>query len=93
MADVVLSPEPLVPPPMISEDEANAITPEVTIIRKKEQVIEEYRLNGQVYMIKITPSKGYPYYLMDSNGDGSLDSKRNELDPGLMIPKWVIFRW
>jgi len=93
IADVVMSPEPAIPPPMLTEEEASAINPEVTIIRKKEQLIEEYRINGQIYMIKITPNKGYPYYLVDSNGDGNLDARRNDLDPELMIPKWIIFSW
>lgn len=93
IAETVLSPEPLVPPKMISEEEARSISPDVTIKRKKEKLIEEYSINGRVYMIKVTPSKGYPYYLIDTDGDGELDSRSNELDPGLMIPSWIIFRW
>ena len=38
-------------------------------------VVEEYRLNGQVYMVKVRPKKGIPYTLHDTNGDGRLDAK------------------
>ncbi len=80
------------PPPMPAEAE-EGLEPEVTIIRKDDRTIEEYRLNGQLYMIKITPSKGYPYYLVDADGDGNLETRRNELDPRILVPSWVIFRW
>ncbi len=67
--------------------------PEITITRSQAEIIEEYRANGQLYMIKITPRKGFTYYLVDTDGDGSLDSRKNELDEGLLIPQWTLFRW
>ncbi len=67
--------------------------PEITITRSKTDTIEEYRANGRLYMIKITPKKGFTYYLVDSDGDGSLDSRHNELDEGLLIPSWTLFSW
>lgn len=67
--------------------------PKVTIVRQKEQVIEEYRINGQLYMIKVTPKKGKPYYLVDADGDGNLESRRNDLVPSSLVPTWVLFRW
>ena len=84
--------EDAAPPPMPSDDR-EGLEPEVTIIRKQDRTIEEYRVNGQLYMIKVTPSKGYPYYLVDADGDGSLETRRNELDPRILVPSWVIFRW
>ncbi|MCW8958360.1 MAG: DUF2782 domain-containing protein, partial [Gammaproteobacteria bacterium] len=47
---------------------------------------------GQLYMIKITPGKGRPYYLVDTDGDGSLETRRNDLDSPEVI-KWRIFTW
>jgi len=44
-------------------------------------------------MVKIIPVVGPAYYLIDSNGDGALNIRRNELDPGLVVPSWMIFRW
>ena len=69
------------------------LEPEVTIIQKGENVIEEYRLNGNLYMIKVTPTKGRPYYLVDSDGDGSLDVRRNNIEEDIAIPRWTIFEW
>jgi hypothetical protein len=77
--------------PPAAEDEA-AAEPEVTIIKRKEEIIEEYRVNGQLYMVKITPNKGYPYYLIDSDGDGSFETRRNELD-NPPVTQWKILRW
>jgi len=67
--------------------------PEITITRSQTEIIEEYRANGKLYMIKITPKKGFSYFLVDTDGDGSLDSRQNELDEGLLIPKWTLFSW
>jgi len=55
--------------------------------------VEEYRINGQLYMVKVTPRKGYPYYILDTDGDGDLDTRQDELSPRMMVPHWVILRW
>ena len=81
------------PPPPAPSDEQEAIEPEVTIIRTEERTVEEYRINGQLYMIKVTPSKGVPYYLVDADGNGDLETQRSELDPKILVPSWVILRW
>ena len=67
--------------------------PEVRIIKKDSATIEEYRMNGELYMVKITPGIGLPYYLIDADGDGKLESRYNKLDPGIMVPQWMIHRW
>jgi len=83
-------PSPDIPDPIQS---GQAIEPEVTIIRTEESVVEEYRINGQLYMVKITPSVGRPYYLIDTDGDGNLESRRSTLGSGTVVPQWVIFEW
>jgi len=75
---------------MSDEDQ---MEPEVTITKRNDAVVHEYRMNGQLYMVKIIPSRGYPYYLMDADGDGSLESRYNQIDPALLVPRWMIFRW
>ncbi len=70
-----------------------SLEPEVTIIHRGEDLVEEYRINGQLYMIKVIPKKGVPYFLVDSDGDGSFDVRQNELDEELLIPQWILFRW
>jgi hypothetical protein len=41
-------------------------------------VVEEYRQNGKVYMVKVRPQRGVPYTLLDTNGDGMLDQQDGE---------------
>ncbi len=44
-------------------------------------VIEEYRVAGQLRMVKVTPPRGPAYYLIDDNGDGRLDRGKGEVQP------------
>ncbi|OHE83888.1 MAG: hypothetical protein A2579_11525 [Lysobacterales bacterium RIFOXYD1_FULL_69_11] len=54
-------------------------------------VVEEYRIAGQLRVVKITPVRGPTYYLVDSNGDGTLDSSRGE---GPISPvQYKLFEW
>ena len=78
-------------PPALSEEEE--IEPEVQIIKREDKTIEEYRVNGRLYMIKVTPKNAPPYYLIDTDGDGTMEAQRTEIEPQLMIPRWVLFRW
>jgi hypothetical protein len=55
--------------------------------------VEEYRMGGKLYMIKVTPEKGSSYYLVDSDGDGSLETRRSELESDFAIPQWTLKRW
>lgn len=84
---------PDAPPPPDPVVSGEALEPEVTIIKKKESTIEEYRLNGRLYLVKVTPIKGPAYYLMDSDGDGQLESRMSEIYSDFVIPKWVLFSW
>lgn len=84
-------PEPPPPPPRVESGEA--LEPEVTIIQGQREVVEEYRLNGRLYMVRVVPRNAPPYYLMDMDGDGSLETTRPGLAPGFLAPHWVLFRW
>ena len=42
------------PPPAMSDEEE--IEPEVQIIKREDKTIEEYRINGRLYMVKVTPA-------------------------------------
>lgn len=83
-----LQPLEEIPPPTISADE-NPDEPQITIIKKKGETIEEYRINGQLYMMKITPEHGVPYYLNKEDQDGGWVNVGP--NPPLIIPKWTIF--
>jgi hypothetical protein len=65
--------------------------PEVTITTKGTEIHEEYRLNGRLYMIKVTPAKGKPYYLIDHEGSGQF--RRSDFETRISIPTWVIKRF
>jgi len=79
-------PEPPPPPPGLADD---SLEPQVTIIKRGEDKVEEYRINGRLYMVKVTPPHGVPYYLVDSAGDGTF-SRQEPQDSGLRVPRWVI---
>jgi hypothetical protein len=82
------------PPPLIETPQDRELTePDVVVIERDGQRIEEYRINGQLYMVRIVPDVGPPYYLLDSDGDGSFETTREEADPRISIPHWVIFRF
>ncbi len=77
-----------------SEKEQEDLQPEVKIIQREDKTVEEYRVNGKLYKIKVIPKVGPPYYLVDRNGDGSFDTVPvNGPEPQLSIPQWVLFRW
>lgn len=82
-------PAPAAPLPA-SPDEL--IDPDVTIIETDTELIYEYRVNGQVYMVKVQPVAGPPYYMMDLDGDGLLDVQ-NQRPPELAVPQWLLFSW
>ena len=88
-----LQPLPAVPPPppeMQAFDDA--IEPEVTIVRSERDTREEFRIKGKLYMIKVTPTVGPAYYLVDREGDGRFieaDIPQSPTKP----PMWVIHRW
>lgn len=82
-------PPPL--PPKVQSGEP--LEPDVTIIRKEQETVREYRVNGRLYAVKVQPRNGPAYYLVDADGDGNLETRRNELAPGFLVPSWVIFRW
>ena len=67
---------------------------EINIITEGDKKIEEYSLNGRVYMVKIQQKGFPPYYLIDRDGDGRMDEQVSELmGPATPPPNWVFFRW
>ena len=85
-----LQPVPEPPPPPKGFELDPALEPQVTIIRRGTDTVEEHRIGGRLYMIKVTPAAGgTPYYLVDQQGDGKF-TRQHPQDTGLRPPMWVI---
>lgn len=82
--------QPDLPPPVQNGEN---IEPDITIIRRGKDTIQEYSVNGKRYMVKITPAVGPSYYLVDTDGDGTMDVRRSGLESGIRVPQWVLFSW
>ncbi|MDO9599845.1 MAG: DUF2782 domain-containing protein [Azoarcus sp.] len=80
-------PEPPPPPPGMTDIEE----PEVTIVKRGEDTVTEYRIRGKLYMVKVTPPHGVSYYLVDKEGSGQM--VRDDSAPTLAVPMWVIKSW
>jgi hypothetical protein len=63
--------------------------PAVTIKPSAQGRVVEYRANGRLYMLKVIPKVGKPYYLIDQKGDGQF-ARQDSLDSGMRPPMWVI---
>ena len=95
-------PDPPAPPPTVTSGEvmppASADQPlgppQITIMRRGNNRIKEYRLNGHLYAVKITPDNGAPYYLIDVDGDGHMEGRfLDNNNDRVMVPMWVLHRW
>lgn len=71
-------------------DEAPSAEPDVTIRQEGDKTIQEYRVNGFLYAIKVVPKGGKPYFLV--RADGEQHWMRSD-KPDLLIPSWEIFSW
>ena len=92
-ADNDRQPLPAVPPPPPGMEAFDAaLEPQVTIVKSEKDTREEFRAKGKLYMIKVTPSVGKPYYLVDRQGDGNfIESDIGH--PTVKPPMWVIHSW
>jgi hypothetical protein len=44
-------------------------------------------------MVKISPENAPAYYMVDSDGDGNLETRRSALEEGMEIPMWLLLSW
>ncbi|AIZ34863.1 DUF2782 domain-containing protein [Pseudomonas sp. K1(2024)] len=75
----------------LAADEAPSADPDVTIRTEGDRTIQEYRQNGFLYAIKVTPKHGKPYFLV--RADGSDGNFIRSDQPDMLIPSWKIFEW
>jgi hypothetical protein len=77
------------PPPLVTDPE---LEPQVTIIRRENETVEEVRIGGELRFVKVTPRTGVPYYLIpDANGRQFI--RRDSLDISVRVPLWVLLSW
>ena len=86
--------DPAAPPPIPPKVEGETVEPTVNIRQEEERTIEEYSLNGRVYMVKITPARGLSYYYLDTDGDGTLELQPGEDGLNPVRPAyWKVKEW
>jgi hypothetical protein len=88
-------PPPLPPASIVKEPETVAEIEQraqVTTRVEGDNTISEYRVNGKLFMTRVTPKHGRPYVMMDHRGDGTF-TRMDVLEPGLRVPQWVLFEF
>ncbi|KAF7599939.1 MAG: hypothetical protein CGU28_06445 [Candidatus Dactylopiibacterium carminicum] len=81
-----------VPEPPALGELPGADAPDVTIRNRGGDRVEEYRRNGQLYMIKVTPQVGPAYYLVARDRDGGFE-RVNDLDRARTMTQWILLQW
>lgn len=75
----------------VAAEDSPSADPEVTIRTDGDRTIQEYRQNGFLYAVKITPKHGKPYFLV--RADGTSPNFIRSDQPDMLIPQWEIFSW
>jgi hypothetical protein len=88
-APVCAQPAPDTRPPALSPLD-DSIEPQVTIKKRDGATVEEYRVNGNLFKIRVTPEHGVPYTLVDTKGDGVFVRVDGPGTPQISVPMWVI---
>ncbi len=86
-----LPPPPIDPLPGGLEPTDAELEPESIIVPGEEVTFVEYRIGGRLYMIKVIPAQGPPYYLIVPEGYGKVT--QSGLQQEITPPLWVIKRF
>ena len=82
------------PPPLPPKVQGEQLEPTVEIRTEDDKIIEEYSLDGRVYMVKVTPKVGPPYYYLDEDGTGELRLQPGDESLGGVQPVyWKVKEW
>lgn len=80
------------PQTMVLDLDYDNIKPEVETREYENRRVEEYRVNDNLYAIKVRPKNGEPYYLIDPDGSGQMEWRR-DTDQNIRVPNWSLVRW
>lgn len=87
-------PEPEPDPNELEAKPDPELDSQVTIIQRGEDKIEEHRVNGELYMIKVIPRIGPPYYLKKGLiADHHTHPNSDAGGPNVSPPMWQLFRF
>ena len=85
---------PEVPDMPLPVEDGEPMDADITITRRGERTVHEYRVNGKIYKIKVIPDIGPAYYYIDPDGDGEMEEvTESDLDKLIKINQWTIFSW
>ena len=91
-AEITNSPD--VPDMPLPVQDGEPMEADITITRRGEKTIHEYRINGVIYKIKVIPDIGPAYYFIDPDGDGEMQEvSESDLDSLIKINQWTILSW
>nr|WVL52717.1 DUF2782 domain-containing protein [Xanthomonas nasturtii] len=51
--------------------------------------VDEYRVNGQLEMVRVTLARGAPYFLYDRDHDGHTDAEKDKVNKVY----WQLYSW
>jgi hypothetical protein len=66
--------------------------PDVTIREDGENKIEEFRVNGKLYAVRVTPKVGLPYTMIDRDGTGHFEPS-DPAGESVRPPRWTLFEF
>ncbi len=76
------------------EDKVNPLeNVDIIIIKREDKTLTTYSINGIIYKVKVIPKNGPVYYLYDTDGDGSLETRSNREISETTVQQWKIFQW
>lgn len=77
------------PPPMISGPGDDSLEPVVTIRKEGDREVEEYRVRGQLFAMRVKVKGAAAYWLVDPDGSGRMVPGQG-IGPTISVPKWVL---
>jgi len=89
LPDVPPPPRPSAAPPTSSSSNE----PQVTIRQENGNRVEEFRMRGRLYAVRITPPVGRPYIMVDRTGKGTMSRMDDVTGGGISPPQWTLFEF